>query len=157
VTRYLIGAAGFAVAVAIGLAASSLLPDHGQQAATAAVAQPAPTVPAGEDGPIIREAQQADLDLSMVIEPGYAGDNDLNFFMIDVDRDWKDVERFSARFTYLDGKIERSYDLTQLHEGHFPLEHLDLPLAGRWHVDVSVVRAEVGETRFNFDFVLSHQ
>ena len=48
---------------------------------------------AGEEGPILRNAKLADLDLSMVL-PWYAGANSLNFYMIDVDHDWRDVERF---------------------------------------------------------------
>ncbi len=153
----LIWAGGFAVALVLGLAASTLLASEGAQTPGGAADQPIATEPPGEEGPIIREAKQADLDLSMVIEPGYAGDNDLAFFMIDVDRDWKDVERFTVRFTYLDGNVQRTYDLTQLHEGHFPLDGLNLPYAGRWHAEVSVTRAEAGENRFSFDFVLSHR
>jgi hypothetical protein len=155
--RYVVWAGALSAAVALGLAGSTLLSSENAAPAPAPALQAAQAAPPAEEGPIIRETVQADLDLSMVIQPGYAGDNDLAFYMIDTDRDWKDVERFNVRFTYLDGKVERAYDLTQLHEGHFPLDHLDLPYAGRWAVDVDIVRAEVGENRFNFNFVLGHR
>jgi hypothetical protein len=62
----------------------------------------------GEEGPILRNAKLAELDLSMVILPWYASSNNLNFYMIDVDHDWRDVERFVLRFTYLDGEVHKA-------------------------------------------------
>jgi hypothetical protein len=90
----------------------------------------------------------------MVVNPGFSGRNDLNFYMIDTDRDWKEVRSFSVLFAHRDSGERLQFELPQLHEGHFPLEVLDLPLTGRWTVEVVVVRAEAGEHRFTYQFVL---
>jgi hypothetical protein len=61
----------------------------------------------------------------MAMLPGYAGVNDLTSYMIGVDRGWKDVEQFAVRFARLDGDFQLDNDLTELHEGHFPLDLLN--------------------------------
>ncbi len=154
-SRYMTWAGAFGIAIVAGLG-FTVLTGSGETKTPNAAPQAVVTL-TPEEGPIIRNAREGDLDLSMVIYPGYAGSDNLNFYMIDVDRDWKDVQRFSVRFTYLDGNLRQEYDLTQLHEGHFPLDALPLTFAGHWAVEVTVVRAEAGTARFAWDFVLGHQ
>jgi len=154
-SRHLIWAGGFVLALAAGFGLSSLRDSRDEGTISNAAAQPIESIVA-EQGPIVRTTRQGDLDLSMAIVPGQAGANDANFYMIDVDRDWKEVLSFAVRFTYLDGDRAQQFQLTQLHEGHFPLDALELPYAGRWKADVTVVRAEAGEARFSWEFVLAH-
>lgn len=153
--RYLSWVVGFALATGAGLGLASLAPSESRSPETASEAAPVQPFQ-GEPGPIIRQEKQADLDLSMVISPGYAGTNDLSFYMIDTDRDWKDVQRFFVRFTQAESGRRQEYDLEQLHEGHFPLDQFSLALAGRWVVEVTVLRTDTDETRFRFAFALSH-
>jgi hypothetical protein len=153
----LLWASGFVLGIVAGiiLADAIVAGDDAPAESERPGAQARSFVSSGE-GPVLRNAKQGDLDLSMVIAPGRAGRNDLNFYLIDTDRDWKEVQRFVVRFTYLDGALQQDYELAQLHEGHFPLEVLGLPYAGRWQAEVSLLRAEAGESRFTFDFQLPH-
>jgi hypothetical protein len=153
--RYGVAALGFLMAMVAGLGIASLAqsgagsPDGGGAAMPAQAEQ-------GEPGPVVRQQTRDDLELSMVIAPGFAGANSLSFYLIDSDRDWTEVRRFTVRLSHNQSGRRQAYDLEQLHEGHFPLDYFELAFAGAWSAEVSVVREDAGETAFRFEFVLSH-
>jgi hypothetical protein len=156
VRRLLLRAAAFAVVTATSALAAALVSEDDGPGYIAA-SLPAAILPAAAESPIVRNEVQGDLDMSMVILPGLAGENEVNFFLIDLDRDWKDVLSFTVTFEYLDGDGRQQFEPVQLHEGHFPIEKMTLPYAGRWHAAVDLQRAEAGVTSFSFDFELSHR
>jgi hypothetical protein len=150
-------AAVFVVVTAVSGALAALVSSDGDGPSFLAASLPAAVLPVAAESPIVRNQVRGDLDLSMVILPGLAGENEVNFYMIDLDRDWKDVTSFGVTFDYLDGDTWLWFEPVQLHEGHFPIEKVALPYAGSWRVDVAVQRAEAGTTSFGFDFKLSHR
>jgi hypothetical protein len=148
------GAVFFTIAVAAGVIAGLSLGNDESVPPVVAVEAP-PTPVTGFGFAQVRQAD--DLEMAMSVTPGYAGRNDVNYYVRDVNGDGRPYTKLVTRFSYLDGRSEpQSFEPVQLHEGHWPLEALELRFAGRWLVEVSVSRDGLSDARFSFDLTLPH-
>jgi hypothetical protein len=147
--------------VGIGVALS-LAPDS-KPGATSELSAAATSVALVPPTPVaylpIAVFQKAD-DLEMVFTaaPGFAGENDVNFYLRDVNGDDRPYTAMTARFTYLDGRLSiAEQHPTQLHEGHWPIDQFDLALAGHWRIETTVSRDGFPDARFTFEMTLPHR
>jgi hypothetical protein len=148
------GAVFFLIAVSAGIIASlSLANDQGAAPVVALESAPAPVTSFG-----FAQVQRADdLEMAMSVTPGYAGRNDANFYVRDVNGDDRPYTKLAARLSYVDGQFAaQEFEPVQLHEGHWPLEALDLKLAGRWLIEADVGRDGLPNASFRFEIALSH-
>ena len=152
-----------AVAAAIGLGVALGLARDSSPGATSELSAAATSVALVPPTPVaylpIAVFQKAD-DLEMIFTaaPGFAGTNDVNFYLRDVNGDDRPYTAMTARFSYLDGRrpVDEQHP-TQLHEGHWPIDAYDLALAGHWRIETSVSREGFPDTRFTFDMQLPHR
>jgi hypothetical protein len=148
------GAVFFLIAVSAGIIAGlSLASEQSAAPVVALESAPAPITSFG-----FAQVQRADdLEMAMSVTPGYAGRNDVNFYVRDVNGDDRPYTKLAARISYLDGPPgAQAFQPVQLHEGHWPLEALELRLAGRWQIEANVSRDGLPDARFRFEIALSH-
>ncbi len=152
-----------AVAAAVGIGvALSFAPDSkpGATSELAAAATSAALVPQTPVAylPIAVFQKADDLEMVFTAAPGFAGQNDVNFYLRDVNGDDRPYTAMTARFSYVDGtRLVDEQHPTQLHEGHWPVDAYALPLAGQWRIEASVSRDGFPDTRFTFDMQLPHR
>jgi len=75
------------------------------------------------------------VDITLSVDPGAAGQNELNF-ILDGIADDEPIETFLVRFTYLDDDLGTTEDeATAIHPTHFQLSGSQLSLAGQWEME----------------------
>jgi hypothetical protein len=148
------GAVFFAVALVAGLAIGLSAGENKSTAPAAAVQlQPTPIPGIG----FAQLMQADDLEMALSVSPGLVGRNDVNYYVRDTNGDDRPYTKLVTRFSYLDGRAEPlTIEPVQLHEGHWPIEALELKLAGRWQIDVTVSRDGIADTLLRYEIALPH-
>jgi hypothetical protein len=76
------------------------------------------------------------MDVTLVVLPGRAGFNDVNFYFFDAAGTWILVESAEVSFTFLDfaaGPVVEH--AAPLHPGHVVVQGAHMRHAGRWRID----------------------
>jgi len=93
-----------------------------------------------------------DLNLSLDVYPGIAGQNELGIFLNDADGDERQVQQVILRFKYLDESLGENEDFAEpFHPPtHYTLSTSQLSLTGSWQIEVIVRREGLLDARGTF-------
>jgi hypothetical protein len=136
--------------------APELSPSPEQTIATAALptVAPASTRVASPLLPLasVPQARRAGaMEVTLVILPGRAGFNEVNFYFFDVAGTWILVESAEVRFTFLDFDAATVVEQTApLHPGHVLVQGGHLRHPGRWRSDARFTGVEIDEATVSF-------
>jgi hypothetical protein len=91
------------------------------------------------------------MDVTLVVLPGRAGFNEVNFYFFDAAGSWILVETAEVRFTFLDfaaGPVVEQ--AAPLHPGHVVIQGAQMRHAGRWRIEARFSGAEVEGATVSF-------
>jgi copper transport protein len=93
-----------------------------------------------------------DLDISLDVSPGIAGQNELNIFLNDADGDDRAVQNVIVRFKYLDESLGENEDFAEPYHppSHYVLSTSQMSLTGSWEIEVLVRREGLLDARGTF-------
>ena len=142
---------GFAAAVLLfaALLTESSIPSRstaaGPDGRTTTAAVPTPSG-------LAQSVRAGDLNLSLDVYPGIAGQNELGIFLNDADGDERTVQNVIVRFKYLDESLGENEDFAQpFHPPtHYTLSTSQLSLTGSWQIEVIVRREGLLDARGTF-------
>jgi copper transport protein len=106
----------------------------------------------GDDTATRLTSQAGDLRIAMVIRPGAAGRNDIEFSVDSQPDASHAIERFIVRFTYLDDRLGTTQDdASAVRQALYALSGSQLSLPGRWKIDTVVRRAGLDDVQASFE------
>ena len=109
-------------------------------------------------GPSISTHQSAEagsLEITLVVSPGTAGENDISLFFFDREDELAVFERVQIFLTYLqhDAGV-RSYDASVAHPGHAVLIGRQLSHSGRWRLEARFHKDDSTESCISFNVAM---
>jgi hypothetical protein len=76
------------------------------------------------------------MEVTLIVSPGRAGYNEVNFYFFDAEGAWILVESAEVRFTFLDFNAgSQSLVAAPLHPGHVLIQGSQMRHAGQWRID----------------------
>jgi copper transport protein len=146
--RFVRGVAAEVTLAVLILAAAAVLTDTSPPAGAPGVVADAPPASTSQ----VSRIKADDLDVTLVVEPGKIGPNDISVFLEDEDGNEAEIQRVVLRFTYKDEQLgETEDDAEPLHPpDHFVLSTSQLSLAGVWDIEVIVRRTGLLDARATF-------
>jgi copper transport protein len=142
---------GFAAAVLVfaALLTETTIPSRGTAADTVdGTTTGAVPTPSG----LAQSVRADDLNISLDVYPGIAGQNELGIFLNDADGDERTIQNVIVRFKYLDESLGENEDFAQpFHPPtHYTLSTSQMSLTGSWQIEVIVRREGLLDARGTF-------
>jgi hypothetical protein len=124
-------------------------------------ALPATAAPARTSRPLpplaaVQQVKRAGpMDVTLVVLPGRAGYNEVNFYFFDPEDRWTAVESADVRFVFLDfGGVTFSENAAPLHPGHVVVGGTQMQHPGRWRIEATFKGPGFDGARVEFEVLV---
>ena len=113
------------------------------------------SIPLLQGGPNLspyQSVQAGNLEITLVVSPGTAGDNDISLFFFDKDDAVDLFVDVQLSLKYLDFESRSVVvEATMAHSGHAFISGRHLAHSGRWQIEAVLRRSDSRETRASFE------
>jgi hypothetical protein len=95
------------------------------------------------------------MDVTLVILPGRAGYNEVNFYFFDAQGVWAGVEGAAVRFVFVDfGSVTFSERAAPLHPGHVVVGGSQMQHSGHWRIEAAFSGPGLSGAEVAFDVLI---